>query len=65
MEEGNSFIVLEVAERKVMGYKSFDEVKDHVKSQIMDKKYEEMVDKLVKEAKIEVNNSKYNSLWVS
>lgn len=64
MDGGNSFIVFKVTEKKAMGYLPFEEVKDAIKPYIVDKKYDEMVEKLVKDAKVDINPMKYNSVWV-
>lgn len=62
IEANNVITVMQCVEKKSLGYRTFDEVKDHVKSNYVDKKYEEMVVKLVKEAKVDINKSVY--AWV-
>lgn len=54
VEEGDSFYILKCTERKGMGYRTYDEVKGSVKSNYVDEKFEEMIGKLVKDAKIEI-----------
>lgn len=41
----------------------FEEVKDNLKLKYIDKKYEEYIVKLVKEAKVEINESVYKRVF--
>ena len=43
-------------------YKTLDEVREQVKKDLADKKYDEFIDKLVHESKFIVDNKAYNSI---
>lgn len=45
------------------GYKSFNEVKDSVQLNYIDEKYNELLEKLKKEAKVEINKGLYNKVY--
>ncbi len=64
IEENNTFYVIKCLEREADGYKSFEEVKENVKSKFIDEKYNEMVEELVKAAKVEIVESVYDRISV-
>lgn len=55
--------IVNVIYKEGTGYKDFDEFKDSVLSNYIDEKYEELVDKLVQEAKVEINESVYKKTY--
>ncbi|HHW00551.1 MAG TPA: hypothetical protein GXX36_13460 [Clostridiaceae bacterium] len=62
IEENNTFYVIKCLEREADGYKSFEEVRENVKSKFIDEKYNEMVEGLVKAAKVEIVGSVYDRI---
>lgn len=58
-EENESFYIIKCIEKSDSGYKPYDEVKDVVETYIVDDKYEKMIDKLVSEAKVDINKKVY------
>ena len=61
-EENESFYIIKCIERSDSGYKSLDEVKNDVESLIADDEYEKMIDKLVSEAKVDINEKVYEKI---
>ena len=62
IEDNNAFYIIKCIEKGNAEYESFDKVKDNVELKYIDMKYEEMVNKLVKEAKVEINKKIYE--WI-
>jgi len=63
-EEGGAFCILKCAERNDLGYMPFDEVKGNVRTRYTDEKYEEMADRLVRDAQVEINRPVYDRITV-
>jgi hypothetical protein len=61
-EEYNTFYFIKCIEKESDGYKPFEEAKENVKVKFIDKKYEELIDKLVKDAKVEINEDIYERM---
>ncbi len=55
--------IVKVLQKEGTGYKAFDEYKDAVLSGYIDEKYDELVDRLVQEAKVEINKSAYKKIY--
>lgn len=55
--------IVKVLHKESSGYKAFDEFKDSVQSNYIDEKYDEMVKKLVQEAKVEINEAVYKKTY--
>ncbi|MEN6313145.1 MAG: peptidylprolyl isomerase [Clostridiaceae bacterium] len=60
-EENGDLYLLQCTERKSLGYIPFEECKENVKTKYIDIKYNELIDKYVKEAEIQINKNDYNS----
>ncbi|RTE10848.1 peptidylprolyl isomerase [Paenibacillus whitsoniae] len=61
-EENGAFTMMECLEKIPQGYRPFLEVKEQVKSDVIDQQYNELVAQLMKDAVIHINNSVYNSI---
>ncbi|GAA3399504.1 hypothetical protein GCM10020370_00250 [Paenibacillus hodogayensis] len=61
-EENGAFTMIVCLEKTPQGYRPFLEVKDQVKSDVIDQQYNELVAQLMKDAVIHINNSVYNSI---
>lgn len=55
LEVEQSFVVLICVERRNAGYKEYDEVKENVKTNYIEKKYNELIGRMVQEADIKIN----------
>lgn len=55
IEQESSYTLLKCLSREPEGYKAFEEVKGQIETDIANTRYEEWIDKLVKEAKITYN----------
>ena len=62
IEENNTFYVIKCLEREADGYKSFEEVRENVKTKFIDEKYNELVDGLVKAAEVKIIESVYDQI---
>jgi PPIC-type PPIASE domain. len=58
-EANNTFYIIKCMEKHDNGYRPFIEVCDIVKSNYMDGKYDEYIEKLTKEAKVSINEKVY------
>jgi len=63
-EERMTFWVMKCVSREPLGYRSFDEVKDNVRSRYVDEKYGALVTDLVSKAQVEINRDVYNAIRV-
>lgn len=61
-EENGSFYFLKGLEKEADGYKSFEEAKENVKVKYIDEKYEELIDGLVKKAKVDIDQDLYEQI---
>ena len=61
VEERDGFYILNCIEKKEGGYRAFEEVKGSIGLEYVDKKFEEMIQLLIKDAKIEVVESLYKN----
>lgn len=64
IEAEGSISMVKCLDRRAGGYKPFEVVKDNIKSVYMDKKYEELIDKLVIKAKVDIKNNVYERIMV-
>ncbi|GMQ61953.1 peptidyl-prolyl cis-trans isomerase [Vallitalea maricola] len=64
IEENNYFIIIRLIDKVDNGYKSFEEVKDHVRINYSKDKYEEYINSLVEEADIEINEKELNKIMI-
>lgn len=62
IEENASFTIVKVLEKSIPSYKTLDEVRKQVKKALAEKKYDELINKLVHELKLIVDNNVYNSI---
>lgn len=62
VEENNSFSILKCIQKGEGKYQPFEEIKDAVKSNYIDNVFEELVNKLVKEAKVEIVGGTYEKI---
>jgi parvulin-like peptidyl-prolyl isomerase len=60
----NSFYLIKCIEKKDLGYTSFDDAKAGIKSKVISQKYDEMIEKSVKEDKVNVNQSIYGKIFI-
>ena len=51
-ELDNSFYIIKCIEKKDQGYISFDKIKNGIQLSLLNQKYNEMIDKLIKESKL-------------
>jgi hypothetical protein len=63
IEARNEFNLIKCIDKRQARYQSFDTVRTKVQSDYIDKKYNALIDKLVGEAKIQLNASVYNRLF--
>jgi hypothetical protein len=61
-EENSSLNIAKCIDRKEGGYKSFEDVKENVKSSYINERYDEIIRNLIKDASIEVNDKVYQSI---
>lgn len=61
-EANNAYYIIKCVDKKSLGYFSFDEVKGNVKIKYVDQKYEELIDKFIKEAEVKINKRVYRSI---
>jgi parvulin-like peptidyl-prolyl isomerase len=64
IETGNSECLIQCMENKVTGYRGFDEVKDSLKTLYVEKKYDELVEKMTREANLEIDQPAYRSIKI-
>jgi len=64
IEENSYFYMIKCIDRRSMGYKQLEEVKGQVETLLLDKKYEELIDKLVEKAEIEINSKIYSRIML-
>ena len=60
IDDNAAFTVMRCIEKRAMGYQSFDEVRDHVKTKYIEQKYFNQVDELLRKAKVKVNHHVYH-----
>ncbi|WP_162259684.1 peptidylprolyl isomerase [Paenibacillus sp. Soil766] len=58
----SEYVLVKVVERETGGYKSFDENERNVWKNYVDTTYGAYLDKLIREAKVEINESNYKSM---
>jgi parvulin-like peptidyl-prolyl isomerase len=63
-KSNGKFCIIKCVEKREGGYSTFIECKEVIKLKYIDKKFQELIEKLVKEAKIEINRSVYESVTV-
>jgi foldase protein PrsA len=61
-EENSSFNIAKCIDRKEGEYKSFEDVKESVKSSYINERYDEIIKNLIKDASSEVNDKVYQSI---
>lgn len=64
IDADNCYNLIKCIKRTDKKYKTFDEVKDNVRMKYIDKKYDELIEKLLENSKLVMNNSIYNSIKV-
>jgi len=64
-EAKNAFYIIKCEDRKHMGFKSFEEVKDIVKKDYVNRQYEKLIDELVSKANIEINQKVYEKVMIN
>ena len=64
IETSNSACIIKCLENKVTGYRGFDEVKDALKTLYIEKKYDELVEKMTREAKLMIDQRAYRSIKI-
>lgn len=60
----NSFVILQLMERKPGGLETFDEVKGRLKNDYVNEKYDELVKKAIGEAQVTINDKVYSQINV-
>jgi hypothetical protein len=63
-EDMNAFFIVKCIERDDLGYRPFEEVRHNVRSHYTGEKYTELIDDLVRNAKVEINESVYDEVAV-
>ncbi|SHO43789.1 peptidylprolyl isomerase [Anaerocolumna xylanovorans] len=63
-DENNIYSIIKCVEHKNMGVKSFGEVKEAIRQMLIEKAYNEYINKLVKNAKVEVNQEIYSHIFI-
>ncbi len=58
------YVLIKVTERETSGYKSFDENERNVRKNYVDTTYGAYLDKLIREAKVDINESNYKRIPV-
>ncbi len=61
-EEKNALIIIKCIAKKSGGYYDFNEYKDVIQGNLVDAKYNDLIDRLVKEAKVEIKKEVYQRL---
>jgi parvulin-like peptidyl-prolyl isomerase len=61
-EENSAFNIAKCIDRKEGEYKSFEDVKESVKSSYINERYDEIIKNLIKDASSEVNDKVYQSI---
>jgi len=64
IDDGNAFNIIRVLQYLPAEYKSLADVKSQIISSIADSKYHQMIDNLVKKAKVSVNSDVYKSISI-
>lgn len=59
-----AFFIVKCIERDDLGYRPFEEVRHNVRSHYTGEKYAELIDDLVRNAKVEINESVYDEIAV-
>ncbi len=62
LETADSVTILRCIAREEKGYKNFEEVKDSIKTLILDENYNIFVDKLVREARVDIDRDAYERI---
>ncbi len=60
--DSNSYSILKLLERVPGGFKDFNDVKEEIKSKLIDSKYDELIKKKVNNAKVKVNKKIYKEI---
>jgi len=55
IEENGAYIIIKCNEISEVKYKEYDMVKENVRARVLEDKYREMVDELIKNSKVVVN----------
>jgi hypothetical protein len=63
-EDMSAFFIVKCIEREDLGYRPFEEVRHNVRSHYTGEKYAELIDDLVRNAKVEINESVYDEIAV-
>lgn len=63
IETKDEFIIVKCTDKVSNRYQSYVDVKDKVRISYMDEKYEEIINKLVGEAHVQINQEVYNSIY--
>ena len=63
-EEHGAFCILKCVEKNDLGYMPFDEGKGNVRTRYTDEKYEELVDRMVRDAQVEIKRPVYDRITV-
>ncbi|NQX67145.1 peptidyl-prolyl cis-trans isomerase [Paenibacillus alba] len=64
IDENNRLTIIKTIENKERGIQSYDKVKEQVQSRILDEKYEDLVQHIIKDAKVKVVDQVFNRLSV-
>ncbi|MEK4353339.1 peptidylprolyl isomerase [Paenibacillus sp. FSL R5-0475] len=64
IEENNTLTIIRCIENKDRGFQEYDKVKEQVKTQIIDEKYEELIHNKIEHADVEISDVVFNNLIV-
>lgn len=62
LEEGNSFVIIKVLEKKYRGYSPLADIRNSVKLRILEEKYDEYMESLIKDANVKINYTTYDKI---
>lgn len=63
IEAEGEFVIVKCTDKQTNRYQSYADVKDKVRTAYMDEQYEQIIDKLVGEARVQINQEVYDSIF--